>query len=122
MVGKHFSLFLLGGKFTALQRTLSVSGTLKAYLSLPLFSAVICLPVCLLALGLKDVTAVPSDRLIPVVLACHFVTSKWSNKLVYSRLGGQNVLYMSANRIWSVPCKQTCLYGHKHSEKMLTNV
>lgn len=111
MVGKHFRMFLplmgRGGDLTALQRALSVSGALKAYISPPLLTAVLCLPICLAALQTRGAVAAKPDRAIQVLLFCHFVTSTLSKKLVYSRLGGRNVSYMTANRIWTVPCKAT---------------
>lgn len=108
-----------GGKLTTIQRALAVSSSVKAYNSIPVLASLICLPVCLVVLQTNESAATAPDRLIKALLLCHFVMSTCSKKLTHGRLGGQNVLYMNANRIWATPSKQ---HGHAVFYLLLTNV
>jgi hypothetical protein len=79
-------------------------GAWGAYSSALLFASAIALPTSMWALQAGEVGST-ERHYMRLALACHFIASTISQKLVYGRLGNVNVSNITANGLWSSPSK-----------------
>ena len=93
-------------------------GAWKAYASTAAFAAVVCLPVCLIAMQTGGLDVMLDRRYIRLIIMGQLIASMISKKLVYGRLGSINVANATTSRLWSPPCKSidlsTCCISHSH--------
>ena len=93
-------------------------GAWKAYASAAAFAAVVCLPVCLIAMQTGGLDVMLDRRYIRLIIMGQLIASMISKKLVYGRLGSINVANATTSRLWSSPCKpidlRTCSTSHSH--------
>lgn len=100
-------------------------GAWKAYASTAAFAAVVCLPVCLIAMQTGGLDVMLDRRYVRLIIMVQLIASTISKKLVYGRLGSINVANATASRLWSSPCKSIDLsacstsYSHLGSQRVL---
>lgn len=82
-----------------------MSSAVKTYITPLLAASILGMPLCMMALQLGKPNRPERNHWAALALAGYMLASTWSKRLVYYRLGSQNVSNMGSNRIWTSPCE-----------------